>query len=1060
MKFFNYIKFGNIGLICLLSFLSINVSAQNEATGNESKITGIVTDAVSKTPLVGVRVQAYNDKNYAAMTKEDGSFSIKVPDYVSSLSFVLEGYNMAVSSFDRNSNIVNVILYSDKFSPDYSVSTLATKAKSVAISSMNMDVDVDPQLQQKMMGDIYSVTRSGQIGVGNSLLINGINTLNINARPLVVLDGVLMDMGYDNVTMHDGFYNNILSNIMVGDIENVTVLKNGLALYGAKGANGVILIDTKRNKSMTTKIDMSISGNYQMLPKLPEVMNASQYRSYVSELLGSTSTKLTNIKFLQTDPSYSYYNTYHNDTQWKDIAYDESFIQNYSLNVQGGDEIANYNLSVGYAFGDATLVDNDFSRFNIRLNSDIILSDNMDLRFDAAYSDVNRDMRDDGAVDNIDNSMITSPGFLSLIKAPFLSPYAYDVFGNISSYLSGGDDYLDEVLEDGYSLSNPLALLRNGEAINKNSFGNRLITISITPKYRLSRYLEMNEHFSYTLNNADENYYIPMNGSASFEIEGLGVVKNKAAAMNAKQDGFMSNTYLSYNRRFNAHDVKIMGGFRYMNTRNYQTSMLGYNSGNDKAPNMTTSLMYPECDGTDDKDISLTYWAQGNYNFKEKYYISAGLGITSSSKFGGNLSNGVNFGNVPWGIFPSIQGAWVATSESWFNVPFINYLKLNVGFDLTGNDGFDDTAARTYFMPVNLLESTGTALYNIGNNSLQWETSKKLTAGLELSVLDNRLSLSMNVFHSNTDNMLSVSSQSYLTGIKTSWSNGGSLKNDGFDISMTGKIINKKDLKWEAGFGLGHYKTEILSLPQDEGYLTEVYGANIRTEVGSSTGYFLGYKTNGVYSNSILANADGKFMINSYGEKVYFKAGDVNFVDINTDGEISAKDMVKIGDPNPDLYGRIFSSLYYKSFTLSATVVYSLGQDVYNYQRMLLESGSRFNNQSVALTNRWVCEDQKTDIPKATFNDPMQNSRFSDRWIEDGSYLKLKNITLSYKLPVSNSYIQGISVWGAANNILTLTKYLGGDPEFSMSNNIQMLGIDRGLLPQSANFSLGVKINL
>ena len=184
MKFFNYIKFGNIGLICLLSFLSINVSAQNEATGNESKITGIVTDAVSKTPLVGVRVQAYNDKNYAAMTKEDGLFSIKVPDYVSSLSFVLEGYNMAVSSFDRNSNIVNVILYSDKFSPDYSVSTLATKAKSVAISSMNMDVDVDPQLQQKMMGDIYSVTRSGQIGVGNSLLINGINTLNINARQI------------------------------------------------------------------------------------------------------------------------------------------------------------------------------------------------------------------------------------------------------------------------------------------------------------------------------------------------------------------------------------------------------------------------------------------------------------------------------------------------------------------------------------------------------------------------------------------------------------------------------------------------------------------------------------------------------------------------------------------------------------------------------------------------------------------------------------------------------------------------------------------------------------
>ena len=1050
----------NVGLICLASVLSIHVFAQKATTENSSKISGVVTDAALGTPLVGVRVQAYNDPYYAAMTKEDGSYTITVSDFVSSLSFVLDGYNVTVSPLKSDAKTVNAKLYSDKFAADYASTTIASKSKTISIATLNNDVSVDPQIQQKLMGDIFSTTRSGQIGLGNALQLNGINSLNINTRPLIVLDGVLMDMGYENVTMHDGFYNNILSNIMVEDIEKVTILKNGLAIYGAKGANGVILIDTKRNKSMATKIDLSISGNYQTLPKLPSVMNASQYRSYVSELLGSTGSKLTNIKFLQTDPSYPYYNKYNNDTQWKDFVYDQSFIQSYSVNVQGGDEVANYNLSVGYAFGDATLVDNDFSRFNIRLNSDITLSDKMILRFDAAYSDVNRDMRDDGAVDNVDNSMITSPGYLSLIKAPFLSPYAYDVFGHISHYLSAGDDYLNEVLHDGYSLSNPLALLVNGEAINKNSFGNRLITLSVTPKYKFNRYLSLNEHFSYTLNNADENYFIPRNGSASFEIEGLGVVINKAAAMNAKQDGFMSNTYLSYARRFKAHSVNAMAGLRYLNTHNYQTSMLGYNSGSDKAPNMTKSVMYPDCNGLDDKDISLTYWAQGDYNFKERYYLSAGLGISSSSKFGGNLSNGVELFSVPWGIFPSIQGAWVATAEPWFNVPFINYLKVNAGFDLTGNDGFDDSAARTYFKPVNLLGVAGTALSNIGNNSLQWETSKKLTAGIDFSILDNRMSFSFNLFHSNTENMLSVSTQSYLTGIKTSWSNGGSLKNDGFDLTMTGKIINKSDLKWEAGLGLGHYKTEITSLPQRDGYVTTLYGANICTEVGSSTGYFLGYKTNGVYSRSSDATNDGKYIINSYGQKVPFKAGDMNFVDVFMDKEINEKDMVKIGDPNPDVYGRIFSNLFYKSFTLSATFVYSLGQDLYNYQRMLLESGSRFNNQSVALTNRWMCEGQVTDIPRITFEDPMQNSRFSDRWIEDGSYLKLKNITLSYKLPVRNSYIQGITVWGAANDILTITDYLGGDPEFSMSNSIYSLGIDRGLLPQSANFSLGVKINL
>ena len=154
------------------------------------------------------------------------------------------------------------------------------------------------------------------------------------------------------------------------------------------------------------------------------------------------------------------------------------------------------------------------------------------------------------------------------------------------------------------------------------------------------------------------------------------------------------------------------------------------------------------------------------------------------------------------------------------------------------------------------------------------------------------------------------------------------------------------------------------------------------------------------------------------------------------------------------------TSFNYKAFTLSATFNYAVGHELYNYQRMLLESGSRFNNQTLALTNRWVCEGQETDIPKVSYEDPMQNARFSDRWIEDGSYLRLKNVTLSYKLPVSNSYIQGITVWGSANNLWTLTNYLGGDPEFSMSNSIYSMGIDRGLLPQSTNFSLGVKINL
>lgn len=201
-------------------------------------------------------------------------------------------------------------------------------------------------------------------------------------------------------------------------------------------------------------------------------------------------------------------------------------------------------------------------------------------------------------------------------------------------------------------------------------------------------------------------------------------------------------------------------------------------------------------------------------------------------------------------------------------------------------------------------------------------------------------------------------------------------------------------------------------------------------------------------------------MLSDKGFHTYFEAGDVAFVDQNGDKVINADDMVQIGDPNPDFYGRISTKLGFGNFSLSATMTYSVGGDIYNYERMLLESGSRFMNQSLAMTNHWMVEGQETDVPRIVFEDPHQNARFSDRWIEDGSYMRLKNVTLSYKIPVHSTYLQGLTIWGSANNLFTLTNYLGSDPEFAAGNNVLLRGIDRGLAPQSANFSLGLKINL
>jgi len=242
--------------------------------------------------------------------------------------------------------------------------------------------------------------------------------------------------------------------------------------------------------------------------------------------------------------------------------------------------------------------------------------------------------------------------------------------------------------------------------------------------------------------------------------------------------------------------------------------------------------------------------------------------------------------------------------------------------------------------------------------------------------------------------------------------------------------------------------------------LTEAYGATILSQVGTAAGVFYGYMTDGVYATKAAADADGYYLVNDRGQRQYFGAGDMRFVDKDQNGIIDENDRFVIGDPNPDVYGNIYTRLNWKNWALDAVMRYSLGNDVYNYQRSLLEGGSRFYNQTTAMLSRWTAENQVTDVPRISYGDPMGNSRFSDRWIEDGSYLRLSNVTLSYTIPITSTYLQGITLWGGAYNIFTLTRYLGSDPDCGVSGSTLLQGIDRGLLASSRSFALGVKINL
>ena len=259
----------------------------------------------------------------------------------------------------------------------------------------------------------------------------------------------------------------MLSSISVSDIEKVTVLKNATALYGTKGSNGVILIDTKRSTSMATRIEANVMAGIELLPSRPSMMNADQYRFYASELIGSTGTELTNFRFLTDDPKDYYYNMYHNDTKWDDYVYREAISQNYNISVQGGDEVADYNLSLGYVNAQSTLDYNNFTRMNLRFNTDIKLIGDLSTRFDVAYNYNTRNLRDDGVIEDFSKETILSPNFLALIKAPFLSPYQLDGDGNPTGIVSDADFFASE-LGLNNSWANPVAINKYGDAKNKN----------------------------------------------------------------------------------------------------------------------------------------------------------------------------------------------------------------------------------------------------------------------------------------------------------------------------------------------------------------------------------------------------------------------------------------------------------------------------------------------------------------------------------------------------------------------------------------------------------------
>jgi TonB-linked SusC/RagA family outer membrane protein len=1040
MKKHNYILKGLLGLLLLFCFRpvfaqeNIAVAAPKDTVqaANLTTVKGRIWDAATQSPVLGAKIQS-KDQHYSAMTDESGFFTIQIPQYLTQLYISAPDYSLIEYPLQGKSEI--------------EVPVFRTTASIRSLSALT----VDAEITSKLSGDMRTITHSGTPGIGASMFIRGFNSLNAGSQPLIIVDGVIFDNQYDRTSIHEGFILNPLSNISPDDVESIQVIKDGTSLYGSKGGNGILLINTKRGKDPVTKITVSSLFGYNERPKTIPMLDADQFRVYASDLLkySENPSSISSLPFLNDNPSYYDYARYHNHNDWSKDIYRNSSTQSYNVGVSGGDNVALYHLSMGYANANSTLKANDFTRFNARFNSDIELTSKFRFSFDLSYAQTDRELRNDGFSESL-SDVITSPAILSLIKAPFLIPYEYSNTGHVTPDLSGADIF---------NLANPIAVIENGIGESSQTY----LALSVKPSYQFTPALKLAGAFNYSLNSLFEKYFRPAAGVPPTYLPEVGdISRNQVKAQNSKQLALAADLHLNWRKQFDIHTVDLTGGARFLSDSYKGEYGSGHNTSNDLDHNLNGSLNYRETTGYDDSWRSLSWYLQADYSLYEKYLLSLTASADASSRFGKDADLTIKAGNVNWGLFPSVNAAWLVSSENFMrNLPVVNLLKIRLGYGLSGNDNISNGAALTYFGVIRYINQyTGKTLSNIGNPSLKMETMTKRNGGIDISLLNNRVSVSGDWYHNTTSGLLTWKQFKYIAGLEGYWANDGKLENNGYELSLNVKALALRNFQWELGGSLAHYKNKILELP-DGDYTTIIYGGEIQTAVGQPAGVFYGYKTSGVFTTTAEAVSADLKVPNSTGVGYLpFTAGDIRFADLHPDGIIDERDKTVIGDPNPDFTGSFNTRFSYKRLSISALFSFSYGNDVYNYVRSRLESGNELNNQSAAMQNRWINEGQQTAIPKGSYGDLLGNNRFSDRWIEDGSYLRFKTLSVAYEVPVKWIFLSGFTIWASADNLWTYSKYLGANPEFSINNSILYQGIDAGLLSQGRSYFIGLKLNL
>lgn len=1057
----------NIMLFLMALLMSSHVLAQ------QTTITGVVTDSNDGSPLIGASVLVKGTKT-GVITDFDGKFTLNVPAGNKVLVISSVGYKTQEITLQSGQKTVQVTMKDDTELLDEVVvvgyGTMKKSDLTGSVANLSGDklkesivTNVDQMLQGRVAG-VQVSANSGAPGAANSIRIRGASSINNTNEPLYIIDGIPMS-GEGSKTAGfewSGGSNgqnvvNPLASIAPSDIVSMDVLKDAsaTAIYGAAGANGVVIITTKRGNKGRANISYDGYAALQQRTGKMDMMNLREFATYQKQL--HEEGVLPNVDEAYMDPSLL-----GKGTDWQDAVTSNAWMHSHNVSVNGGSEKTQYAFSAGYMGQDGVLLASDFERYTGRMNIDNEFNKYVKVGASLAYS-------------RTDESIINNDGINGVVmQAALMSPSVpvYDFDGN----------YAGPETVNGSSIYNPVALTKD----QKNSLLRERFMGNVYAQITVNNNINFRSEFGIDGSNTLNKGFKP-----SYEY---GQLKNTDIMIMQREEHslyWIWKNFVTYNQSFGKHSINVMAGTETSKSAWEGTQLQKNQLTSNDIHVIGSDGVFTSNSGWKDAATMVSAFGRANYNYGDRYLLTATLRADGSSKFGVNKR---------WGYFPSFAAAWRVTGEKFMEntQDWLSNLKLRLGYGQVGNANIGTYLYGSTMMAFPSAFGTAYRMSNNANPDLKWEASEQYNIGVDLGLFDGRVDLTVDAYYKTTKDLLLQPSISPVLGgsdfkdIQTPYMNIGKVENKGIDISLNTRNITTKDFAWNSNMTVSINRNKVKAL-DDLG--TTIYGkldwyAGFQTvsmiKVGQPIGVFYGYITDGLFENAedlrTHALPKGVGVHRTTGSWV----GDIKFKDISgpdgvPDGIISEYDQTIIGDPNPDFTFGFTNTFTYKNWDLAIGLTGAVGGDILNYVRVKTEGlMSQWDNQDASVLNRarlGYYNGINTDVenpdncfilnpgatlPRWSGNDINGNNRMSDRWIEDGSYLRIQNISLGYNFPkqwISKIGMTNCKLYFNVQNVYTFTGYSGLDPEIgSYNQKAGLSNVDMGRYPSPRIYTLGANI--